>query len=111
MQCLEEDGRLSPFTRDTFGIAVKATYGEINGEPLMIFKNPKTDTGNFKKSQRGICRVFTNDNGEIIYEDGFDKNTFPASEENLLEVVFKDGKMVREYTLGDIRRRLHRGGF
>ncbi len=113
MQCLEQNGSLSPFTRDTFGIAVKATYAEIGDKPYMIFKNPKTDTGNFKKSQRGLCRVFYNDDGEIIYEDGFDKNTFPYEKENLLECVFKDGKMIREFTLNEIRNRLHgeNGGF
>ena len=113
MQCLEQNGSLSPFTRDTFGIAVKATYAEIGDKPYMIFKNPKTDTGNFKKSQRGLCRVFYNDSGEIIYEDGFDKNTLPYEKENLLECVFKDGKMIREFTLSEIRNRLHgeNGGF
>ena len=111
MQCLEQDGWLNPYTRDTFGIAVKATYGEIDGEPLMIFKNPKTDTGHFKKSQRGICRVFKDNLGEITYEDGFDKNTFPADQQNLLEAVFRDGKMTKEYTLNDVRERLHGGGF
>lgn len=30
-------------TRDTFGIAMKATYGEVNGRPIMIYKDPKTD--------------------------------------------------------------------
>jgi len=113
MQCLEEDGKLSPFTRDTFGIAVKATYEEIGEVSHMIFKNPKTDTGNFKKSQKGLCRVFKDENGDITYEDGFDKNTFPYEKENILECVFKDGEMVKEYSLSEIRNRLHAetGGF
>jgi nicotinamide phosphoribosyltransferase len=111
MQCLEQNGWQSPFTRDTFGIAVKATYGEINGEPLLIFKDPVTDTGNFKKSQRGICRVFKDNFNEITYEDSYDKNTFPYDKENLLEEVFKNGKMIREYSLSNIRSSLHGGGF
>lgn len=111
MQCLEKDGLLKPFTRDTFGIAVKATYGEIGEKPFMIFKNPKTDTGNFKKSQRGLCLVYKNGAGEITYQDGYDKNTFPKEQENLLECIFKDGKMVKEYSLGEIRARLHGGAF
>ena len=57
MQCLEQAGQLKPYTRDTFGIAIKATYGEIDGQPLMIYKDPKTDSGNFKKSQKGCCVV------------------------------------------------------
>ena len=113
MQCLEEGDKLNPFTRDTFGIAVKATYTEIDDKPYMIFKNPKTDTGNFKKSQMGLCRVFYKDNGEITYEDGYDRNTFPYDKENILECVFKDGKLIKEYRLSEIRDRLHAetGGF
>ena len=90
MQCLEEDNEFKPYTRDTFGIAVKATYGEMKDRPLHIFKNPKTDDAHFKKSQRGLCRVFRNEQGEICYQDGFDKNNFPYKEENLLQPVFKD---------------------
>lgn len=111
MQCLEQGKELKPYTRDTFGIAVKATYGEMGDKPLMIFKNPKTDSGNFKKSQRGMCRVFHNDEGIITYEDGLDKNTFPQEKENLLKSVFKDGKMTKEFTLKEIRETLHGGKF
>lgn len=111
MQCIEQDGAIKPFTRDSFGIAVKATYGEIGEQPLMIFKNPKTDTGNFKKSQRGLCRVHHDENGTIIYTDNYDKTTMMPSEENLLECVFHNGKMVKEYSLFDIRKRLHGGAF
>jgi len=111
MQCVEQDGLIKPFTRDTFGIAVKATYGEIGEQPLMIFKNPKTDTGNFKKSQRGLCRVYHDENGAIIYADNYDKNTMVPGEENLLECVFNNGKMVKEYSLFDIRKHLHGGEF
>lgn len=113
MQCLEENDILNPFTRDTFGIAVKATYAEMGDKAFMIFKNPKTDTGNFKKSQRGLCRVFHDETGELTYEDGFDKYSFPYEKENLLECVFKDGKMIKDYHLAEIRNRLHAasGGF
>ena len=31
-------------TRDTLGFAMKATYGEINGKGIKIFKDPKTDS-------------------------------------------------------------------
>lgn len=111
MQCSEDNDGLNPYTRDTFGIAVKATYGEIGDRPLMIFKDPKTDTGNFKKSQRGLCRVFTNEENKFIYEDGFDKATFPHEKENLLKTVFVNGKMVKEYTLKEVRNNLHGGEF
>ena len=77
----------------------------------MIFKDPKTDTGNFKRSQKGLCRVFTNEENKVIYEDGFDKVTFPHEKENLLKTVFVNGKMVKEYTLKEVRNNLYGGEF
>ena len=63
MECLEEDGVLKPFTRDSFSIAVKATYGRkriANGEVgFPIFKDPKGCEG--KKSLKGLCRVVKED--------------------------------------------------
>ena len=43
-------------TRDTFGFAMKATYGVINGKPVEIYKTPKTDSG-LKNSAKGLLRV------------------------------------------------------
>ena len=105
-QCIEEDGVLKPFTRDTFSSCIKATYCEIDGKPYPIFKNPKD--GGFKKSQKGMCYVY-DDNGNLTYQDGFTSDNIPA--DNLLETVFFDGKLVKEYTLNDIRQRLHGGAF
>lgn len=115
MQCLETmDGNeksYAPYTRDTFGIAVKATYAEDeNGKPIMIFKNPKTDSGHFKKSQRGCCCVRKNyPSGDYHYTDGL--TWAQAQEDNELKTVFKNGKLLRTYTLDEVRRNLHGGNF
>ena len=54
MEAIEEDGTLKPFTRDTFSIAIKATYGKLeDGTEIEIYKDPKNFAG--KKSLRGIC--------------------------------------------------------
>lgn len=115
MQCLETfdektcEKYYAPYTRDTFGIAVKATYAEdADGNPIMIFKNPKTDSGNFKKSQRGCCRVYKTDTG-YAYEDGM--NWVESQENNELQTVFKDGMFTRRFTLDEVRQNLHEGNF
>lgn len=116
MQCLEhydQNGvhRFDPFTRDTFGIAIKATYAEDeSGKPIMIFKNPKTDSGNFKRSQRGCCSVHF-DGKDFSYTDGLTFSQHSEDPMNLLIPVFRNGKMLKEYSLSQVRQLLHHGKF
>ena len=111
-QCAETpDGRLLPFTRDSYGIAVKATYCmDKDGNERKLFKNPKTDTGKFKKSQKGLIWVGYDENGEIIAKDGFTVLDFP-NKGNLLQPIFFNGKMIEETSLAEIRNRLHNNDF
>lgn len=106
MHCIEENGELKPFTRDTFSSCIKACYAEVNGEEYPIFKNPKE--GGFKKSQKGLCFVFE-EYGELKYTDGYVRSTIPDG--NLLQPIYRDGKMLKEYSLQEIRNRLHGGEF
>ena len=105
-QCVEEEGILKPFTRDTFSSCIKATYCEIDGKPYPIFKNPKQ--GGFKKSQKGCCAVVEAD-GIMWYVDEL---TWQESRSGtLLKTVFKDGVITLEQSLAEIRDRLHGGNF
>ena len=106
MHCIEEDNILKPFTRDTFSSCIKACYAEVDGKCYPVFKNPKD--GGFKKSQKGLCYVYEED-GVLKYKDEYTSENIP--EGNLLETVFKDGKMVKDYTLDEIRQRLNGGKF
>ena len=108
-QCIEEDGTLKPFTRDTFSSCIKATYCEINNVPYPIFKNPKD--GGFKKSQKGCCVVFEDDDGELVYKDELTWAQAKSDSRNLLQTVFKNGKLTKEQSLFEIRQRLHGGKF
>ena len=103
MHCIEENNVLKPFTRDTFSSCTKACYAEVGGKSYPIFKNPKE--GGFKKSQKGLCFVYEDENGDLAYRDEYTSENIPKG--NLLETVFKDGRLVKEYTLKDIRQRLN----
>lgn len=109
-QCWQnEDDSFSPFTRDTFNSCIKATYCETSdGKEIPIFKDPKD--GGFKKSQKGCCVVYKDSNGEFSYKD---EKSFKETQvnENELKTVFKNGKMVKTYSLNDIRETLHKGEF
>lgn len=89
-------------TRDSLGFAMKATWCQINGVGREIFKDPKTDSG-MKKSLKGLIRVDLDENGVYYATDCVTKE---EEEGGCLETVFVDGKLVKEYTLTEIRERL-----
>lgn len=90
-------------TRDTFGFAMKATYGEINGVGRNIFKAPKTDDGT-KNSAKGLLQVYINpETGKLEMKD---ECTWEEEARGELQTVFRDGTITREYTLADIRARI-----
>lgn len=125
-------------TRDTFGFAMKATYGEITeegyeypvkligessegtsvqvmGDPRPykkvetreIFKDPITDDGT-KKSKKGLLRVDYDwesdmEQSAIIVKD---QQTWEQENDGLLQTVFKDGKLVKQINLEEIRNRI-----
>lgn len=118
-------------TRDTFGFAMKATYGEVLEEVLQnihdpgpeiepgvwkkqpigreIFKDPITDDGT-KKSRKGLLRVLqhSKEHGQMpnqIY--CHDQCTWEEEKQGLLTTVFKDGKLTKITTLEEIRNKLN----
>lgn len=88
-------------TRDSYGFAMKATYGVVNGEGREIFKDPKTDSGT-KKSAKGLLRV-EKENGDYVL---YDQQTIEQEQQGELKVVFEDGKLVKQLTLEQIRKNL-----
>lgn len=88
-------------TRDTFGFAMKATYGEINGEGRDIYKDPITDDGT-KKSARGLIKIIKKD-GRYTLIDGV---SWEEEKTGALKEVFRDGHLLIDEKLSDIRKRL-----
>ena len=115
MHCIEENGILKPFTRDTFSCAIKAVYAEftdkdVNVTPMNIYTDPKTDrdTGDgFKKSQKGCCVVHKLDDGSYGYSDGYTWEIASQSPVQLMRCVFRDGRLLVNESLDTIRRRLN----
>jgi nicotinamide phosphoribosyltransferase len=88
-------------TRDTFGFAMKATYGEVDGQGREIFKDPITDDGT-KKSAKGLMKVVL-ENGVYQLIDQVD---WQAEKQGELKEVFRDGKLLIEQHLSEIRSRV-----
>lgn len=88
-------------TRDTFGCAIKTTYGEVDGQGREVYKDPVTDSGT-KKSARGLLRV-EKVNGEFVLHEQQD---WGQEAGGCLETVFLDGTLLRHQSLDAVRQRL-----
>lgn len=86
-------------TRDTYGFAMKATWGQVNGEWREIFKDPATDSGT-KKSAKGLLKVIKEkDEFKLLDQQETDEG-------GELKTVFLDGKLVSSSSISEIRSRL-----
>ena len=93
-------------TRDTFGFALKTTYARQDGKDMMLFKDPFTDDG-VKKSQKGMVSVFRDNKGLLQYKDGLTwQDTQHNTEDELLQTVFRDGQLLKDISLSNIRDRI-----
>ncbi|MFQ3307069.1 MAG: nicotinamide phosphoribosyltransferase [Candidatus Midichloriaceae bacterium] len=88
-------------TRDSFGFAMKTTSGVVNGQRRDVFKDPKTDDGT-KKSAKGLLRVEKEGGNYVLY----DQQTEEQETQGELEVVFENGKLIKDQTLCEIRDRI-----
>ncbi|KAF1027287.1 MAG: hypothetical protein GAK29_00799 [Acinetobacter bereziniae] len=88
-------------TRDTFGFAVKATWGQVNGVSCELFKDPATDSG-IKKSAKGLLRVEKSETGFVL----FDQQSPEQEQQGELDTVFENGQLIQECALNEIRERL-----
>ena len=88
-------------TRDSFGFAIKATSGIVNGKRRDIFKDPKTDLGS-KKSAKGLLRVEQEKDTLVLY----DEQSQEQENQGILECVFQDGELKKPISLSTIRNRL-----
>lgn len=89
---------LQQLNRDTLQFAFKCSAAKVGNEWRAVFKDPVTDPG--KNSKRGRLALVHSSEGYRTVEDVQDE--LP---EDLLQTVFENGEIVREYDLTSIRER------
>lgn len=100
-------GLLQKVDRDTQKFAMKCSAIEVDGEWRDVFKDPVTDKG--KQSKKGQLMLYKTKEGKYFTdrsytEDNHDYNfdikygPVPA-----LEIVFENGKVIKEYTFQEVR--------
>ena len=88
-------------SRDSFSWALKAIYAEVDGEGIDIYKDPATDDGT-KKSAVGLLRVEKVGDDYVLHQ----QQTPEQEQTGELELLFKDGELLRETDLADVRHML-----
>ena len=89
------------------GYALKSTYAKINGEEVFIEKDPKTDEKKLKKSLTGKVVVVRNAEGSLQVIDHLNDEQEAAFTDNVLQTIFKDGVITKEYTFAEVKQNLH----
>lgn len=91
---------LQQHNRDDLGFAFKATFAIINGVAVELYKDPITDQG--KRSHKGLMALEQDLDGTYVT---FDQVTEEQEGNGALVPVFENGKIIKEYTLTEIRAR------
>lgn len=95
-------------TRDTYGMAMKATWTLCKNKEVLLFKDPVTDDG-LKKSATGRIAI-VRDGDKLRMIDGLYRDEHLAMQsENLLKPVWRNGKFLQRYTLEQIRENVRKG--
>lgn len=90
----------SSHTRDLMGFAIKCSeLTFMDGSTMDIYKDPITDPG--KKSKKGKVTTYFNKETSEFFTDIIGKDTKTII--NIVKPLFINGKMVKDYTLSEIR--------
>lgn len=86
---------LQQVNRDTQKFAYKASWALIDGKEVDVFKDPVTDTD--KHSKKGRLMLYRDASGELY------TGVEGQNDEQMLQTVFENGKIVKEYTFSEVR--------
>ena len=81
--------------RDTQKFAMKCSSIVVNEEQRDVYKSPITDMG--KESKKGRITLYKNDEGYFTDLEG------RTDAVEVLETVFENGKIIKEYTFDEVR--------
>jgi len=87
-------GLLQKVDRDMQKFAMKASQSIIDNEVIDVYKDPITDQG--KKSKRGRL--------DLVFRDGEYKTVQGDQPDSLLIPVFENGKLLKDWTLAEVRK-------
>lgn len=87
-------GLLQKIDRDTQKFAMKCSQAVVANEVLDVYKDPITDSG--KKSKKGRL--------DLVFRDGYYQTVQGDQSDSLLVPVFENGRMLRDYSLAEIRK-------
>lgn len=90
---------LQKVNRDTLSFACKASAAQINGLWRDVYKDPMTDAGKTSKSGRLALIQCEKDGYQTIRLEDLN------GRENKLIPVFREGKILREYSFQEVRAR------
>lgn len=86
-------------TRDSLGMAIKATAAIVDDQPVALFKAPKTDDGT-KKSAKGFITIDRDNKGKLVMKDEVE---YIEENTGLLRTVFLNGETPYLQTFDEIR--------
>lgn len=88
-------------SRDTLGMALKATFAVVDGVEIDLNKDPKTDDGT-KRSAKGRVRVeYLNDDYILLDQQSVDEEQL-----GLLQTIYCDGQFSNLESFSTIRSRI-----
>lgn len=90
---------LQKMDRDTQKVAFKCCYAKIGGKDVDVFKDPITDKG--KRSKKGRLTLEKDASGNYVTIT----DTKGDPKKDLLVEIFRDGKMIKEWTLDEVQSR------
>lgn len=100
---------LQKLDRDTQKCAYKCSFAVVSGESVNVYKDPVTDHGKKSKKGRlslvkdGSNKYVTKEECQVKTESNSKKSPSKETQQDLLVTVFKDGQLLKDYTLDEIR--------